>query len=214
MVQREFEGVIREIAQLGFGEIFVAHSKEKEEEISEGVFKTSANPDLPKRCLSTVNKFVDLIGWVAVEWDENEQAHRYLYTRSTPTILAGSRWKYLPPKIDLNYDSLVNAINEAINKQEMIDGAKVVNEKNITQYESLDFDAIRERANTLWTELFSTGTEEEKVDLNEKIMLYVEQTLGKPKKLSEITRQEVEGFYLIEQYLEELVHSQENKNGN
>lgn len=216
LVQKEFEDTLRDITQLGYGLVIIAHSKQTEEAAGteEGVTKTIYQPDLSKRCYSVVNKLVDIIGFINVEWNEDGTSERYLITRRTPTIMAGSRFPYLAPKIKLGYQELVDAISDAIEMQEKLDGVKVVDHQEIHEVQNLDFDAIRDRANTLWTELFSTGTEEEKVDLNEKIMLYVEQTLGKPKKLSEITRQEVEGFYLIEQYLEELVHSQEKKNGN
>ena len=40
--------------------------------------------------------------------------------------MAGSRFKYLAPKIKFGYQELVDAIAEAIEKSEKIDGAKVI----------------------------------------------------------------------------------------
>jgi hypothetical protein len=40
--------------------------------------------------------------------------------------MAGSRFKYLAPKIRFGYQELVEAIGEAIDKSQSIDGATVV----------------------------------------------------------------------------------------
>lgn len=85
----------------------------------------SIAPDLDKRCTPIINGYVDIIGLIITEWDGEGNNKRWLITKSTPTIEAGSRWKYLAPKIPFGYKYLENAIAEAIDKAE-IEGAKVV----------------------------------------------------------------------------------------
>ena len=63
------------------------------------------------------------------ESNEEGNTERWLYTRKTPTVMAGSRFKYLAPKIKFGYQELVDAIAEAIEKSEKIDGAKVVDKQ-------------------------------------------------------------------------------------
>ena len=69
------------------------------------------SPDLPKRASEVCNGIVDIIGYIGNEWVNGERK-RWLYTRETPTLFAGSRFKYMPDKIPFSYDALVNAIKE------------------------------------------------------------------------------------------------------
>ena len=99
-----------------------------------------------KRAYEIVNQLVDIIGYIDVTWDEEGNSERWLYTRKTPTVMAGSRFKYLAPKIKFGYQELVDAIAEAIEKSEKIDGAKVVDkQKNIIE-QTLSFNEVRNEA--------------------------------------------------------------------
>jgi hypothetical protein len=71
---------------------------------------------------------------------------RYLYTRSTPTIFAGSRYQYLAPKIKFGYNELVNAIGEAIDKAVELDGAEVTDHTEIAQVKARSFAEVMEEA--------------------------------------------------------------------
>ena len=147
---------------------------------------------MPKRCYEVVNQIVDIIGYIATEWDDVGGSERYLYTRQTPTVMAGSRFKYLAPKIKLGYEELVAAINEAIDKQRDIDGAKVVDKADTPVHEELDFDTIREEASKLWGNLVGKDPANA-----EKILKKVEMIFGRKIKLSEITEDQKELFNLV-----------------
>ena len=90
-------------------------------------------------------------------------SERYLYTRSTPTIFAGSRYQYLAPKIKFGYNELVNAIGDAIDMAVEKDGAQVTDHTEIKQIKDRPFQEIMSEAKDIWIGyLNGASTEEEK----------------------------------------------------
>ena len=79
----------------------------------EGNSITAVCPDLPNNAYTIINSIVDIIGYLQVQMNPDGTSERYLYTRSTPTIFAGSRYQYLAPKIKFGYNELVNEIGRA-----------------------------------------------------------------------------------------------------
>ena len=59
------------------------------------------DPLYRREAYAIVNQLVDIIGYIAVTWNEKGESERWLYTRKTPTIMAGSRFPYLPEKLSL-----------------------------------------------------------------------------------------------------------------
>ena len=134
MLKDEFESTFRELTQLGYAIVFIAHSKTKKTEYTdeEGNELDALAPDLPNAAYQIVNRMVDVIGYIGVEYDiKTSQSYRYLYTRGTPTIFAGSRYKYLAPKIELGYKQLVDAIAEAMEKEAELTGTGFVSEAEL-----------------------------------------------------------------------------------
>jgi hypothetical protein len=106
--------------------------------------------------------------------------------------MAGSRFKYLSPKIKFGYKELVDALSEAIDKSVKLDGAVVVESIEQVIEEALDYKAIRAEASELWKKLV------EKDEDNAAIILKkVEMIFGRPMKLSEITEDQVDLFNLV-----------------
>lgn len=165
MLKQEFQEAFREITMLGFGLIFIAHAKEKPTEArdSEGNSISAMAPDLTSAAYTIVNSIVDLIGYISVEYDINGNSERYLYTRQTPTIFAGSRYKYLAPKIKFGYQELVDAIGDAIEQSVSKDGAEVTDHTVISQVKARPFSEIMEDARNIWSKYLEiASTEEEK----------------------------------------------------
>lgn len=165
MVAKELQESLREITLAGFGLILICHSKEKASPYtdSEGNSITSVEPDLSKNIYTVCNAVCDLIAYIGVEFDSNGHAQRWLYTRQTPTIFAGSRWKYLAEKIPFGYNELVNAIGEAIEKQAELDGAVIVDNNEIKQETVRTFQEVMDEARNLWSlYLDKVQTDEEK----------------------------------------------------
>ena len=192
LAKKEFESCLRKITMLGYGLVLISHIETRKEKTADDSEIEILAPSMPKRCYEVVNQIVDIIGYIATEWDDEGNSHRWLYTRQTPTVMAGSRFPYLAPKIKLGYQELVDAINEAIDKQRDLDGATVVDKIEKKQEEELSFSEIREEASKIWAKLVN-----EDAANAEKILKKVEMIFGRKLKLSEITEDQKEPFFLV-----------------
>lgn len=192
LVKKEFETCLRKITMLGYGLVLISHIEMRKEKTADDSEIEILAPSMPKRCYEVVNQIVDIIGYIATEWDDEGNSHRWLYTRQTPTVMAGSRFPYLAPKIKLGYDELVAAINEAIDKQRDIDGATVVDKIEKKQEEELSFEEIRDEAQKIWAKLVNADPANA-----EKVLKKVEIIFGRKLKLSEITEDQKEPFFLV-----------------
>ena len=190
--KKEFESCLRKITQLGYGLVIIAHVEKRIEKRADDSEIEILGPAIPKRAYEIVNQLVDIIGYIDVTWDEEGNSERWLYTRKTPTVMAGSRFKYLAPKIKFGYQELVDAISEAIEKSEKLDGAVVVDKQQTIIEDKLSYSEIRSEANELWKKLIDLDVENSKV-----ILKKVEMVFGKPMKLSEITEDQVDLFNLV-----------------
>lgn len=190
--KKEFEACLRKITQLGFGLVIIAHVDKRIEKRADDDEVEILGPAIPKRAYEIVNQLVDIIGYIDVTWDEEGNSERWLYTRKTPTVMAGSRFKYLAPKIKFGYNELVSAISDAIDKSEKLDGAVVVDTIEQVIEEKLDYKTIREEASMLWKTLVEKDPENAPI-----ILKKVEMIFGRPMKLSEITEDQVDLFNLV-----------------
>jgi hypothetical protein len=189
--KKEFEKCLREITMLGYGIICICHSQIKNEAVGDNVIE-HISPSMPARAADVVNRLVDIIGYIQCEWNEEGTAQeRVLLTRSTPTIMAGSRLKYLAPKIPFGYDELVNAISDAIEMSEKMDGAVVVDTKKTVLEKEMSFNEIRAEAEEIWQKLIEKNEDNARV-----ILKKVEMIFGRTIRLSEISEDQVDLFYL------------------
>lgn len=187
-LSKEFDSALRKITMMGYGLIMTCHLKESSDENGE---ITGYKPDLNNRCLKIVNGLVDIIGVITQTWDEHGESHRWIQTRSTPTIVAGSRYKYLAPRIPFGYNEFLEALGQAIDKEQE-NGAVVTDIAPVDTFEKLDYKAIRAEASELWTVLVEKDPENAPV-----ILKKVEIIFGRPMKLSEITEDQVDLFNLV-----------------
>jgi len=192
LVKKEFESCLRKITMLGYGLVLISHIETRKEKTADDSEIEILAPSMPKRCYEVVNQIVDIIGYIATEWDDDGNSYRWLYTRQTPTVMAGSRFPYLAPKIKLGYDELVAAINEAIDKQRDLDGATVVDKLERKTEEELNFEEIRDEAQKIWAKLVNADPANA-----EKVLKKVEMIFGRKLKLSEITEDQKEPFFLV-----------------
>lgn len=187
-LSKEFDSALRKITMMGYGLIMTCHLKENSDENGE---ITGYKPDLNNRCLKIVNGLVDIIGVITQTWDEHGESHRWIQTRSTPTIVAGSRYKYLAPRIPFGYNEFLEALSQAIDKEQE-NGAVVTDTAPVDTFEKLDYKAIRAEASELWTTLVEKDPENAPI-----ILKKVEIIFGHPMKLSEITEDQVDLFNLV-----------------
>ena len=197
-LSKEFDSALRKITMMGYGLIMTCHLKESSDENGE---VTGYKPDLNNRCLKIVNGLVDIIGVITQTWDEQGESHRWIQTRSTPTIVAGSRYKYLAPRIPFGYNEFLEALGQAIDKEQE-NGAIVTDTAPIDTFEKLDYKAIRAEASELWTTLVEKDPENAPI-----ILKKVEIIFGRPMKLSEITEDQVDLFNLAVLDMREMLEN-------
>lgn len=188
MVANELQETLREISMLGFGIILICHSKERASIYTdaEGNPISSVEPSLNKNVYNVANALCDLIAYIAVEFDKEGNSHRYLYTRQTPTVFAGSRWKYLEPKIEFGYDELVEAIGNAIEKQKTLDGATVVEHQDFKVAENRPFAEAMSEAKQLWTQYLGQAKDDEDKEYRLKVLNeIISKNFGRTIKLSQ-----------------------------
>ena len=172
MLKAEFSEFWREITLLGFGILFIAHSKEKPTEMhdEDGNPITAVCPDLPNQAYTIINSIVDIIGYLQVQMNPDGTSERYLYTRSTPTVFAGSRYQYLKPKIKFGYQELVDAIGDAIDEAVEKDGAQVTDHTEIAQVKDRPFQEVMAEAREIWGAYLGKATNDEEKDQHLMIM--------------------------------------------
>jgi hypothetical protein len=187
-LSKEFDSALRKITMMGYGLIMTCHLKENADEDGKIV---GYKPDLNNRCLKIVNGLVDIIGVITQTWNEQGESQRWIQTRSTPTIVAGSRYKYLAPRIPFGYHEFLDALGKAIDKEQE-NGAVVTDTAPIDTFEKLDYKAIRAEASDLWQQLVERDPENAPI-----ILKKVEMIFGRPIKLSEITEDQVDLFNLV-----------------
>lgn len=190
---KEFENCLRKITMMGYGLIMTCHLKETIDDDGKVV---SYKPDLNNRCLKIVNGLVDIIGVITQTWNEKGESKRWVQTRATPTITAGSRYKYLEPRIPFGFHELEQAVAKAIDMEEK-NGGLVIDEAPIIQEEKLDFNALMSEAREIWTtKVNSAQTDEDKEAVVRAMSKKVEMVFGRKLKLSEVTEDQVSLLFL------------------
>lgn len=188
----EFENALRKITMLGFGLCCICHAEKKNIPGPNDTTIETVRPAMPARAADVVNRMVDIIAYIDQSFDEEGNSVRRFITRRTPTVMAGSRLPYLDPVIPFSYNDLINAIGRAIDKQEKLDGATVVDTIENTTEERMSFADIRNEASALWTKLVEKDPENAN-----RILKKVEMVFGRKLKLSEITEDQTDLFELV-----------------
>lgn len=201
--KKEFETSIRRITQLGYGVVLIAHSASRVEKTADGSDIEIISPDLPKRANEVCNGIVDIIGYIGNEWVNGERK-RWLYTRETPTLFAGSRFKYMPDKIPFGYDELVNAVADAIEMEEKQNGATVVDTVKVKSETEASFEEVRAKAQDLWMKLVGSG-ETANPDMANTILKKIEMTMNRRMKLSEFTEDQTQLLEIVVRDMEDLL---------
>lgn len=190
--KKEFEQCLRKITMLGYGLIIIAHVDTRTEKTADDNEVEIIGPAIPKRAYAIVNQLVDIIGYIGVDYDSEGNSIRTLYTRATPTVMAGSRFPHLPSKIPFGYTELTNALANAIEESGRKDGAIIVDRQDKMIEEVRSFEDVKLEARDLWQTLVAQDEENAR-----KIMKKVEIIFGHPTKLSEITEDQQDLFELV-----------------
>jgi hypothetical protein len=182
MAQAEFDVCIRKILQMNYGLVLISHSQDKTFKDAQGVEFNQIVPTLDNRARLICERTCDIIGYSrTIETAEGKSVK--LFMRETPRFVAGSRFKYTPDVIDFSYDSLVNAIADAIDKEANEHNNKFVTneQKQVYVDKVYDFEAIMKEIQSTIGALMAQGSP----NMRATITGIVETHLGKGKKVSD-----------------------------
>lgn len=192
----EFNEVFRGLTQLGYGVYFIGHDKEI---INEDGTKF-IRPALSNSVRTVVSGMADLYGYAHQKY-AGEMSVLTLRC-SDGSIECGGRFKYIDDEIPMNYQSLVEAIQRAIDKEAAeTNGQFVTNEKiNPVGNKQYNFDEMMSNFQSLIGQIM------EKNQNNAlKITAIIEKYLGKGKKAGDCTPEQCEQLELILIDLQELL---------
>lgn len=182
MAQAEFDVCIRKILQMNYGLVLISHSQDKTFKDAQGQEFNQIVPTLDNRARLICERTCDIIGYSrTVETAEGKSVK--LFMRETPRFVAGSRFKYTPDVIDFSYDSLVNAIADAIDKEANEHNNQFVTneQKQVYVDKVYDFEAIMKEIQSTIGALMAQGSP----NMRATITGIVETHLGKGKKVSD-----------------------------
>lgn len=214
LAAKEFDECLRSILQMNYGLVMISHATDKVFKDQNGQEYNQIVPTLDAKPRNIVSRMSDIIGYSrCVEGGEDDGTpyKSVLFMRGTPRFVAGSRFKYTPDYIDFNYQSLVNAICDAIDKQALEDGTQYFTDDNSNLYnatvKTLDFDELMLQFNDIVTEL-STKSEGDTFTSywQPRITQVIETYLGKGMRVSNCTRDQVEALDLIVTELKDFLN--------
>jgi hypothetical protein len=195
------------MTQLGYAVYFISHSKEGTFKRQDGTEYTQIKPSVTTTYNSIIENMADLYGYMHPVYEDGQSKVKMTLRSLDGSIAAGGRFKYIAPEIDSSYDSLVKALNDAIDEEaKLTNNAYVTDERekapNITV---LDFDELLNKFNSILSNIVNTHSEEEfNSYYAPRITQITDKYLGKGKKVSGCSRDQVEMLSLIVSDLEEL----------
>ena len=208
LAKKEFDEALRKIPQMGYGLVMISHAQDKTFKDENGDEYQQIVPTLANQPRLVVDRMSDIIGYAHPFQEEDGTVHTTLFMRGTPRFVAGSRFKYTPDSIDFSYDNLVNAIGDAIDRQAKDFGGQYVTDAPTTAHiaePELDFDDLMNQFNTLVSKIQNVTGGAFGTTWAPRIVAITDKYLGKGKKVSEMSRDQVEQLVLIVDDLVEAV---------
>ena len=201
-VKRELESTFRAVTQLGYAVLFISHDKDKTFKRQDGTEYNQIVPTLSNSYNEIIKNMVDIYGYAHLFIKEGVPGRALTLRSLDGTVDCGSRFRYMQPQISFSYNSLVNALNQSIDREAEHAGKQfITDERNTsTSYEELDFDALYKEC----SEMLKSIPPEKKEYYRPRIEEIIGRNLGKGKKISQITRNQVEQLSLIVYDLREL----------
>ncbi len=200
---KEFDSKLRQIVQMDYGLVLISHAVDKQFTDEAGAEYNKIVPTLGNKPRLICSRLCDIIGY-SRSIDTEEGAKTMLFMRGTPRFEAGSRFRYTPTHIEFNYQNLVNAICDAIDKQSEEDGGAFVSDEKQNIYKETntlaDFDDIINELN----QVIAAYMEKDGAYYAPRITEIIEKYLGKGKKVAECTRDQAALVDMIVYDLKEL----------
>ena len=188
--KKEWEQTWRAFTMEGYAVVFISHSKDKVFKKKDGTEYNQITPSCSTAYEEIIKNMGDIMGYIEID-----NGQRKLILRSADdSVDCKSRFKMIAPEIPFGYNELVDALNEAIDKEAALtNGEFVTNESfkapEVTNY---DYDALMAEFKDI------VGIVMGKNQTNAvKLTAIVDKYLGKGKKVAEATPEQSELIYLI-----------------
>ena len=195
LAQQEFDECLRKVLQMDYGLILISHSVDKTFKDESGVEYNQIIPTLDNKARLVCERTCDIIGY-SRQVQTEEGVSVKLFMRGTPRFVAGSRFRFTPDYIDFNYESLVNAIGDAIDKEAEVSGKELITDAPMSK-EHLDepkynFEALMGEFQTLVGDIMAKTP-----SMAAKITAIVDKHLGRGKKVGDCTPEQAPQIDLI-----------------
>ena len=197
-VKREWEQTFRAITMDGYAVVFISHSKDRTFKPKNGNEYNQIVPSCSTAYNEIIKNMADIMGYIDVNGNE-----RKLVLRSPDgSIDCKCRFKHIAPVIDFSYQSLVNALNDAIDKEAAETGNKfVTNERAaVAATVEYDYEALMTEFSTIAGDLMNKN----QTKYGPLITQIIDRILGRGKKISDTTPDQAEFVYLILQEVKEI----------
>ena len=195
LAQQEFDEGLRKILQMDYGLILISHAVDKTFKDEAGVEYNQIIPTLDNKARLVCERTCDIIGY-SRQVNTEEGVRTKLFMRGTPRFVAGSRFRFTPDVIDFTYDNLVQAIADAIDKEEQMSGSAYITDAPMSHEHlnepTYDFGALIDEFQTLVGNLMSKSPA-----MAPKITAIIDKHLGKGKKVNDCTPEQAPQIDLI-----------------
>jgi hypothetical protein len=187
--------MFRSLTQMGYAVFFISHAKEKTVKRPDNTEYTQVVPALQSSALSIIENMADIYGYAHQVRAENGSKVILTLRHPDDSIACGGRFKYIALEIDFNYESLVKALTDAIDKEANATNNQFVTEEreNISTLVDYNYDALMEEFQSIAGNLMQKNA----ANYGPRITQVIEKYLGKGKKIADTTRDQAEFVYLI-----------------
>ena len=188
--KKEWEQTWRAFTMEGYAVVFISHSKDKVFKKKDGTEYNQITPSCSTAYEEIIKNMVDIMGYIEID-----NGQRKLILRSADdSVDCKSRFKMIAPEIPFGYNELVDALNEAIDREAALTNGEFVTNESFKAPEVTNYDY-----NALMAEFKDiVGIVMGKNQTNAvKLTAIVDKYLGKGKKVAEATPEQSELIYLI-----------------
>ena len=190
----EFNEVFRGLTRLGYAVFFIGHEKEQTVTRPDGTEVVAVRPNLSQSTRTIITGMADVYGYAH---QKSAGQMSVLTLRSGNDLIdCGGRFKYIESEIPMNYDSLINAIHEAIDKEAADNGGKFVTDEKMTvapEAPTYDYEALMAEFQNLAGDMMNKNPG----FFGPRITQIIDKYLGKGKKISDATPEQAEFVSLI-----------------
>lgn len=190
-VKTEWENTFRSIAMKGYAVLFISHAKEKKITLKDNTEYNQIIPSVSSAYNTIIRDMSDIQGYIEIANNE-----RTLILRSpNDSVECKSRFKMIEPRIPFSYQSLVDALNAAIDKEAAMTGHRFVTDERekVVEAATYDYDALMNEFNDITNQLMEKDSEY----YLPRIMSIIEKYFGKGKKISDATIDQAELIFLV-----------------